>query len=67
MSSFLTHMTWWHWMLFAVALAAAETLLPGAVAIWFAAAAALAATLASRFAIRPGVLRFERAAHVLAR
>ena len=33
MSSFLTHMTWWHWMIFAVALAAAETLLPGAVAI----------------------------------
>ena len=40
MSHFLTHMTWWHWMIFAVALAAAETLLPGAVAIWFAAAAA---------------------------
>ena len=36
----LMHLQWWHWMVFAVALAAAETLLPGAVAIWFAAAAA---------------------------
>ena len=34
------HMAWWHWMVLAVVLAAAETLLPGAVAIWFAAAAA---------------------------
>lgn len=35
------NMKWWYWMVFAVALAAAETLLPGAVAIWFAAAAAV--------------------------
>jgi membrane protein implicated in regulation of membrane protease activity len=41
MSHFLTHMVWWHWLVFAVALAAAETMLPGAVAIWFAASAAL--------------------------
>jgi len=41
MSYFLTHMVWWHWLVFAVALAAAETMLPGAVAIWFAASAAI--------------------------
>jgi inner membrane protein len=40
MKWFLTHLEWWHWMVFAVLLAAAETLLPGAVAIWFAASAA---------------------------
>ena len=32
---------WWHWMVLAVVLAAAETFMPGAVAIWFAAAAAV--------------------------
>jgi membrane protein implicated in regulation of membrane protease activity len=37
---FLTHLEWWHWMVLAVLLAAAETMLPGAVAIWFAASAA---------------------------
>jgi inner membrane protein len=41
MSHFLTHLTWWHWIVLAVLLAAAETLLPGAVAIWFAASAAV--------------------------
>ncbi len=40
MKWFLTHLEWWHWMVLAVLLAAAETLLPGAVAIWFAASAA---------------------------
>lgn len=40
MSHFLQHLAWWHWMVLAVLLAAAETFLPGAVAIWFAAAAA---------------------------
>ena len=39
MSHFLTHMVWWHWIVFALVLAVLETLLPGAVAIWFAAAA----------------------------
>jgi inner membrane protein len=34
------HLEWWHWMVLAVLLAAAETMLPGAVAIWFAASAA---------------------------
>jgi len=36
----LTQMLWWHWIVIAVVLAAAETFLPGAVAIWFAASAA---------------------------
>ena len=41
MSEFLQTLQWWHWMVLAVLLAAAETLIPGAVAIWFAAAAAV--------------------------
>ena len=41
MNNFITHLTWWHWMVLAVLLAAAETLVPGAVCIWFAAAAAV--------------------------
>jgi len=41
MSYFLQNLQWWHWMVLAVLLAAAETFLPGAVAIWFAAAAAV--------------------------
>jgi inner membrane protein len=39
MSYFLQHLEWWHWIVLAVLLAAAETFLPGAVAIWFAASA----------------------------
>jgi inner membrane protein len=41
MRSFITSLEWWHWMVLAVLLAAAEAFLPGAVAIWFAAAAAV--------------------------
>ncbi|HEU4589466.1 MAG TPA: NfeD family protein [Steroidobacteraceae bacterium] len=41
MNYFLQHLDWWHWMVLAVLLAAAETLVPGAVCIWFAAAAAV--------------------------
>ena len=41
MSQFLQNLTWWHWMVLAVLLAAAETLVPGAVVIWFAASAAV--------------------------
>jgi membrane protein implicated in regulation of membrane protease activity len=41
MNYFLQHLQWWHWVVLAVLLAAAETFLPGAVAIWFAAAAAV--------------------------
>jgi membrane protein implicated in regulation of membrane protease activity len=37
----ITALKWWHWMVFAVVLAALETFLPGAVAIWFACAAAI--------------------------
>jgi hypothetical protein len=36
----MSHMVWWHWIVIAVVLAAAETFVPGAVAIWFAASAA---------------------------
>jgi membrane protein implicated in regulation of membrane protease activity len=38
-NEFITHLTWWHWMVLAVLLAAAETLIPGAVIIWFAVSA----------------------------
>ena len=37
----LTSLNWWQWLVFAVALGALETLIPGAVLIWFAAAAAV--------------------------
>jgi membrane protein implicated in regulation of membrane protease activity len=39
-SEFLQNLQWWHWMVLAVLLAAAETLVPGAVIIWFSASAA---------------------------
>ena len=39
------HLQWWHWWIIAAVLAAAETLLPGAVAIWFAASAAVVGAL----------------------
>jgi membrane protein implicated in regulation of membrane protease activity len=41
MSNLLTSMDWWQWIVLAVVLAALETLLPGAIAIWFACSAAL--------------------------
>jgi len=37
----MSAMLWWHWIVIAVVLAAAETLLPGVVAIWFAVSAAV--------------------------
>ena len=40
MTRFFASLEWWHWMVFAVLLAAAETLMPGAVLVWFAASAA---------------------------
>ena len=40
MRSFFQSLEWWHWMVLAVLLAAAETFMPGAEAIWFAASAA---------------------------
>jgi membrane protein implicated in regulation of membrane protease activity len=39
MLRFLEGLTWWHWWIVAAVLAAAETFIPGALAIWFAAAA----------------------------
>jgi len=41
MSWWIAHLEWWHWMVLAVVLAAAETFMPGAFAIWFAASAAV--------------------------
>lgn len=41
MLKFLESLTWWHWWIVAAILAAAETFIPGALAIWFAAAALL--------------------------
>lgn len=39
MLNFLQGLTWWHWWIVAAVLAALETFVPGALAIWFAAAA----------------------------
>ncbi len=39
MIEFAQSLTWWHWWIAAAVLATLETFLPGAVAIWFAAAA----------------------------
>jgi inner membrane protein len=40
-SGFFASLQWWHWIVLAVLLAALETFMPGAVAIWFAASAAV--------------------------
>jgi membrane protein implicated in regulation of membrane protease activity len=45
MSHFIQNLDWWHWIVLAVLLAAAETLVPGAVIIWFAASAAVIGVL----------------------
>lgn len=45
MLDFLQDMTWWHWWIVAAVLAALETLLPGAVAIWFAVSALIVGAL----------------------
>jgi membrane protein implicated in regulation of membrane protease activity len=45
MSDFIQNLNWWHWMVLAVLLAAAETLVPGAVVIWFAASAVVISLL----------------------
>ncbi len=39
MIEFAQNLQWWHWWIAAAVLAAIETFLPGAIAIWFAAAA----------------------------
>lgn len=41
MLNLLQDLTWWHWWIVAAVLAALETFIPGALAIWFAAAALL--------------------------
>ncbi len=45
MIEFASHLQWWHWWIAAAVLAATETVLPGAVAIWFAAGAAVVGAL----------------------
>ncbi|MCC7461945.1 MAG: NfeD family protein [Gammaproteobacteria bacterium] len=45
MIEFVQQLAWWHWLIAAAVLAAAETLVPGAVAIWFAAGAAIVGAL----------------------
>jgi membrane protein implicated in regulation of membrane protease activity len=41
----LTKLQWWHWWIAAALMAIAETLVPGAVVIWFAASAAVVGAL----------------------
>jgi inner membrane protein len=44
--AFVQGLQWWHWWVLAAVLAVAETLVPGAVAIWFAASAVVVGALA---------------------
>jgi inner membrane protein len=45
MIAFAQNLQWWHWWIAAAVLAAAETFLPGAIAIWFAASAVVVGAL----------------------
>jgi membrane protein implicated in regulation of membrane protease activity len=45
MKEFFMSLQWWHWLVAALVLAALETFLPGAVAVWFAASAAVVGLL----------------------
>jgi membrane protein implicated in regulation of membrane protease activity len=45
MIEFFSGLQWWHWWIAAAVLGIIEALIPGAVAIWFAAAAALIGAL----------------------
>jgi inner membrane protein len=45
MIEFAQNLQWWHWWIAAAVLAAFETFMPGAVAIWFAAAAVVVGAL----------------------
>lgn len=45
MKEFLMQLEWWHWWIAAAVLAAIETFMPGAVAIWFAVSAAVVGAL----------------------
>lgn len=52
MLKFLQSLTWWHWWIVAAVLAALETFIPGAMAIWFAAAALVLGVLLLMLPIR---------------
>ena len=45
MIGFLQNLHWWHWWILAALLAAAETIVPGVLAIWFGAAALVVGAL----------------------
>lgn len=45
MFDFIQEMTWWHWLVLAVVLAAVEAFVPGAIAIWFALSAGIVGVL----------------------
>jgi len=45
MSEFLSHLQWWHWWVAAAVMAIAETMVPGAMVIWFAVSAAIVGAL----------------------
>jgi inner membrane protein len=45
MMELITHLEWYHWWILAAALAAAESFVPGGVAIWFAASASVVGAL----------------------
>ncbi len=45
MLNLITNLNWWHWIVFGVVLAAVETFMPGAVAMWFALSAAIVGLL----------------------
>ncbi|MSR00023.1 MAG: NfeD family protein [Gammaproteobacteria bacterium] len=44
-STLIINMTWWHWIVWGVVLAAFEALIPGAVVVWFAISASLVGLL----------------------
>lgn len=45
MTNFVSSLQWWHWWIAAALLGIVEAMVPGAVAIWFAAAAAVVGAL----------------------
>jgi membrane protein implicated in regulation of membrane protease activity len=49
MNDFLHNLQWWHWWIIAAVLAAVETFVPGVLAIWFAASAAVVGGLLLAF------------------
>ena len=57
MFDWLMDLQWWQWWIVAAVLAAVETFLPGAVAIWFGVSAAIMGTLLWFFPTMPWVLQ----------